>query len=450
MNIVILGAGSIGSYLALTLSKEQHNIILIDRDPKALEKIGRAADVATRVGSGTDWRLLEELFEVSPHLFIAVSSDDETNLAACAIAKNLGYPKTVARIRQNNFLDHSRLDFGRLFFVDHILGTEVIVAHDIFKCIINPRHLAMENFANGSVEMRTVVVPENFKQKGLPLSQVTLSDNLLVGLIRRKIEGKKELVIFPGGQDHLLEGDEVTLVGETKAMHHLNEVFGIQSKRIQSVVLVGGSGVATHLCHLLQEQKISMKIIEPDEQICEQLAKSFPEAVVINHDGTDFAFLQEERVQNHDAFVACTDAHETNILAAALAKQAGCKEVIALVSDESFTPLMQRLGISYTLSERASIAKRIHAVLHANAVISVSSLYNNQAKIMEVKISPKSEMVGAQISDLSASFPEDFLIALIENRSGITIPKGSNVLTPGDTAIVICSPESVTAVERIL
>jgi trk system potassium uptake protein TrkA len=160
--------------------------------------------------------------------------------------------------------------------------------------------------------------------------------------------------------------------------------------------------------------------------------------------------LQEERVQNHDVFVACTQSHETNILAAALAKQAGCRDVIALVSDESFAPLMERLGISYPLSERASISRRVHAILHADAVISVSSLYNNQAKIMEVKISPQSEIVGAPISAVSASFPADFLIALVENRNGVTIPKGSNVLTPGDTAIVICSPESVAAVERIL
>ncbi len=93
MNIVILGAGEIGTYLAQTLSKEEHNVIMIDQDPKPLEKLARIADVATRVGSGTDWHLLEELLEQSPHLFLALSSNDETNLVACTIAKNLGYPK---------------------------------------------------------------------------------------------------------------------------------------------------------------------------------------------------------------------------------------------------------------------------------------------------------------------------------------------------------------------
>jgi len=450
MNIVILGAGIIGSYLARTLSQEEHNVVVIDRDPKALERLSRSADIATRLGSGTDWKLLEELTEISPELFIALSSDDETNLAACAIAKNLGFPKTVARIRKNCFLDHRRLDFGRLFFVDHILGTEMIVAHDIFKCIINPGNFAVENFAHGAVQMRTVVIPDHFSQAGKPLAQIHLDDKLLVGLIRRKISGGKEEIIFPRGQDLLLPGDEATLIGDTRVMHHLHEIFAVPKKIVQSAVVVGGAGTAIHVCGLLEKQKIDVKIIEPDEEKCRQLARLFPSAVVLNHDGTDLSFLQEERVQNADVIVACTPSQETNILIAALAREAGCKEVIAVVSDESFFPLLQKLQIHYTLSEQASIAQRIYAILRDDAVVSVASLYDNQAKIMEVKISSESDVVGSLISDISSALPQNFLIALIENRSGITIPKGGSVLSPGDTAIVICSPENIKDVEKIL
>lgn len=449
MNIVILGAGTIGSFLAATLAEEQHNVIVIDRDSKALERVGRSADVATRLGSGTDWRLLEDLTELSPDLFIAMSSDDETNLVACTIAKNLGYPKTVARIRQNAFLDHSRLEFSRIFCVDYLLGTELIVAHDLFKHIVNPGHLAVESFAQGSVQMKTVVIPDNFAHAGVPLSKIVLSDNLLVGLIKRKFNGDKESIIFPRGTDHLMPGDEATLIGETKTMHHLTEAFGISKKTIRSVVIVGGSGVVMHLCRLLEEQKIEIKIIEQDEAKCERLAKLFPFATILNHDGTDAAFLREERIENSDLFVACTQSQETNILAAALAKQAGCKQVLALVSEESHAPLLEQLGISHTLSERASIARRIHAILNDTAIVSVASLYENQAKIMEVKISPESGVVGSPISDLRSTFPKDFLIAMIENRSGVVIPKGTSVLAPGDTAIVICSPETIPEVERI-
>jgi trk system potassium uptake protein len=449
MNIVILGAGTIGSYLATKLAEEEHNVIVIDRDPKALEKLARSADVATRLGNGTDWRLLEELAEGAPHFFIAMSSDDETNLVACTIAKNLGFKKTVARIRQDAFLDHSRLEFSRLFFVDHLLGTEVIVAHDLFKQLINPDDLAVESFAHGAVQMRTIVIPEQFQYTGIPLSVLNLNTGMLVGLIRRKIKDHPEQIIFPQGHDHLLPGDEATVIGKTQAMHQVSDLFGLTKKRVRSVVIVGGSGIVVHLCHLLKEQKIDIKIIEHDEARCEKLSQLFPFITILNHDGTDFSFLQEEGIASADFFVACTQSQETNILVAALARQAGCEQVLAVVSEEGFAPLLQRLGIDHALSERGSIAKSIRAILQDAAFVSIASLYDDKAKIMEVKISSDSGIVGSPISDLTTTFPQDFLIAMIENRSGVIIPSGNSVLTPGDTAIVLCSPKNLSDVEKI-
>lgn len=450
MNIVILGAGNIGSYLALVLSQEGHNVVVIDRDDKALERLSRSADIATRVGSGTDWKLLEEVRDISPDFFIAMSSNDETNLTACSIAKSLGYPKTIARIRQNAFLDNSHINFNRLFSVDYILGTELVVAMDIFKFIINPGNLAVENFAHGAVQMRTIVMPQDFSDRGKPLADVSWMNNLLVGVIRRKNENLKESIILPKGQDMLLPGDEATIFGKTSSMRDLPEIFGMPKKGIHSAVLIGGSGVAIHLAHLLEEQKIKIKIIEQDEQRCALLARLIPSAVILNHDGTDLNFLKEERVCSADVLVACTSSHETNILAAILGRQAGCQEVIALVSEESVVPLLQKFQISYSLSEKASITRRIHLIMHDKTVVSLASLYENQAKILEVKIAQDSSLINIPLSELSSYLPKNMLIAMIKNRNGIIIPKGSSLLSPGDTAIVVCCAESEQRLRKML
>jgi trk system potassium uptake protein TrkA len=453
MNIVILGAGDIGSYLAQSLSKEEHNVMVIDHDLKPLEKLSRTADVGTRLGSGTDWHLLEELLELSPHLFLALSSSDETNLVACSIAKNLGYPKTVARVHHLSFLHRSRLDFSRLFFVDHFIGTEMILAHDIFKCITNPGNVAVEHFAHGSVQMRSMIVPEGSPFSRHPISMLKLPENLLIGLIRRKPAAGEEMlthkIIFPRGQDYLLPGDEATVIGESKAMAQLNSLFEIPSKQIRSVVIVGGTPIAMQICHLLDEEGIQVRLIEPDEERCRFLAEHLPHTTILNQDPTNLESLLAEKIHLTDAFVTCSSSNEKNILAAALAKQAGCNEVIALVSDESYAPLMRRLGIFFTLSEKISVANRIHAILQEESVISVASLYHNQAKIIEIKVSPDSEIIGIPIADLGRYLPEDFLIALIENRGRIMIAKGSNILAPGDTAIVICHPKHVAGLQKI-
>lgn len=425
MNIVILGAGSIGSHLAVVLSEEGHNVIVIDQDHKALEKVARAADIATRQGSGTDWEVLEEIKDFSPDFFIAMSSDDETNLIACAIAKNLGYPKTAARIRQNCFLEAGPLNFNRLFAVDHILGTELIIAQDIVKCIVS--HLAIENFAHGAVQMRTLVIPESFKSR--PLAAMRL-DDILVGVIRR---GDK--TIFPKGRDYLLPGDEVAFVGKAAAMPQLADHFKIQKKTVRSATIVGGSGVAIHIAQLLTEQRIKMRIIEQNDKKCAELARLFPDAVIINHEGTDWHFLKEERVALSDVFIACTEVPETNILAALLGKEAGCPEVIAVVSDESVISLLERFQISYALSEQACITRRVHLIVHDDSLLSLASLY--EAHFFEARLAETSPLLGIPLADLA--LPDDFLIAMVKTEKGIIIPSGNTILSPNDTVIIISS-----------
>ena len=59
-------------------------------------------------------------------------------------------------------------------------------------------------------------------------------------------------------------------------MHTLPEFFGAAKTTVASVVIVGGSGITIHLCRLLEEQKIHVKIIEQDEAKCEKIAKLSP------------------------------------------------------------------------------------------------------------------------------------------------------------------------------
>jgi trk/ktr system potassium uptake protein len=229
----------------------------------------------------------------------------------------------------------------------------------------------------------------------------------------------------------------------------VSDLFGLSKKQIRSVAIVGGSGVVINLCQLLEKQKIEIKIIEQDEERCKLLSQLFPFATILNHDGTDLAFLKEEGIAYADYFIACTHSQETNILVGALARQAGCKQVIAVVSEEGFAPLLEQLGITHTLSQRASIARSMHSILQDAAFVSIDSLHDNLATIMEVKVSSDSGIVGTPISDLTTTFPHDFLIAVIENRSGVMIPTENSVLTPGDTAIVLCSPKNVSDIEKI-
>jgi trk system potassium uptake protein TrkA len=440
MQIVILGGGNTGSYVASVLSQENHNVVVIDKDAKILEKLSRESDIATLHATVPNWKIFEDLLENQPHLFFAATGDDQINLVACSVAKNLGFPKTIARVKSRSYLNHSGLDFNSLFGVDYFIGAEILSAQNLFHLLIYSGDRAAEHFSHGAIEMRTVKIPDLWDKGGECIRDLQLPSDLIVGLIRRKME-EGEKILFPHGEDHVLPGDEVTLVGESKIMRQLHEIFHFSENRVRSIVLVGGTEVTEHLAFSLAAKKIPVRIVEIDAERCGDLAERHSEVTLINRDGCDAQFLQSERIQDADAIVCCTHQDGTNLLIAALGKELGCKKAIALIGDAGYAPILEKAGVVPALSARVNIANRILSILHEETILSVSSLCQDHAKIVELKVSPSSQLVGIPLADLK--LPKDLLIAVIESRGRVMIAKGNRILCPDDTVIVICHPHRI-------
>jgi trk system potassium uptake protein TrkA len=446
MNIVILGAGETGSYVAATLSEEEHNVILIDKDAKALEKVSRESDVATIHAAAPSWQLFEELIENKPHLFFAATGNDETNLVSCSIAKNLGFPKTVARVHARDYLRSLRFDVGRLFFVDYFIGPEVLAAQDLFKVLVHSGDLAVEHFAHGAIQMRTIEIPPLWDKGTIPIRQLSLPEELIAGLIRRKnLDG--EQILVPHGDDVILPGDQITLVGEAKVMHQLHEIFHTPESSVRSIVIVGGSPVAVHLTHFLCQQKINVRLIEKNPARCDALAELLPNATIINRDGRDPQLLRSEKIHDTDALVACTHHDETNLLITALAKQLGCPKAIAQITDGRLHPILEKVGVIPALSARVNVANRILSILDEETTLSVASLSSDAAKIVELKVSPSSSVVGIPLSDLN--LPKGLLIAVIESRGRVMVGRGNRILCPEDIVIAICHPVQIPKLQQL-
>lgn len=453
MNIVIVGSGGVGRYIASILSKEEHNVILIDLDSKKLEKAAWQMDVATRLGSGTDWQLLDDLLDLSPDFLIALTNTDEVNLVSCAIAKHLGYPKTIARVRDSRYLNRTRLDFAHIFEVDYFIGPELLVANDIMKYMVSPGSLAVENFAHGAVQLRTLVIPEKWKKFNVPLYQLQLPKGIIVGLIKRGVPDKERKivyeVIFPHGNDYILPKDEVTFIGETEAISDLHLFLGLKHKGVNSVVIVGGSLTGLNLAKLLEQREIDVRLIEKDYDRCRFLAEQLPNTTIINNPGTDVDFFQSEKVGHAEVFVACTQSDEMNLVAALLGKEVGCDDVVVTLSNTNYAPMANQLGINHAVSPRVSTADHILSQILGGTVTSLVSFYDNQAEIMEINVSMNSKLVGIPLSELGILLPQDFLIAIIQNRGRIMVANGNRIISPGDTVIVITNPKHVPEFEEI-
>lgn len=443
--IVIVGAGDIGRYIASILSKEQHNIILIDQDRKKLEEASQTMDVAIKHGLATDWQLLEDLLELSPDLFIALTQDDETNLATCSIAKQLGYPRTIARVSDNRYLNRTRLDFAHIFNVDHFIGPELLVANEIYKYMQSPGSIAIENFAHGAVQLRTLAVPLKWKKYDVPLRHLDLPPDVMIGLILRN--GKK--VIFPHGDDVIMPGDEVTFIGQSEAICNVHEFLGLKQKTIRSAVIVGGTLTGINLAKLLQTRNVDVRIIEKDYDVCCRLAEELSLCTIINHDATDYEFLLSEKVSLADIYITCTRHDELNIMTALLGKEAGCQEAVTVITNPSYSPMVYRMGINHHVSPRICVADHIMSHIFAGTVTSLVSLHENQAEVMEISVSQGAKVVGIPISELGPLLPQDVLIAMIQNRGRIMVANGDRIISPGDTVIVIANPKHVHEFEKI-
>lgn len=441
MNIVIIGAGEVGLYIATLLSKQKHNVILIDKNKNKLEEISWQMDVAIQQGSGTDWQLLDRLLELQPDLFLALTDQDEVNLAACSIAKHLGYSKTIARVKDNLFLNRTRLDFARIFNVDFLISPELLVAYDIYKYIVSPGSLAFESFAHGAVQMRTLQVPFTWNDKEKKLSELHLPKGIIVGLIYRRLPDNQSILIFPHGSDYILPGDEVTLIGEPQQMSEIHRFFEIKAQKVDRVFIVGGSLVGVNLAKILQEHHIQVSLIDKNPHHCQELSKELVQCDIIQQDGTDLDFLLSISLQPSDYYIVCTPSDEVNILGALLAKEAGCKNIAIALSNNRFLPLMQHLGIVHVVSPKIAAANQIIALSTSKAITSLISLYENEAEILEITVSVNSQIIGIPLAEIGPRLPKDFLIVMIQNRGSISIAKGDSVICPGDVVIVICNPK---------
>jgi trk system potassium uptake protein len=456
MNIVIVGAGQTGRYISEILSKEDHNVLLVDINPKRLEQASWNSDIGTREGSGVDWQLLDNLLEYSPELLVALTDDDSTNLVCCSTAKNLGYPRTIARVRDNRYLNRTRLDFGRLFDVDDFISPELLVANEIYKFLISPESLRVESFAHGAVQLRTVVIPTTWRKSTIPLSDLELPKGMMVGLISRKKSQQHDYmhsgaydVIFPHGKTYILPGDELTLIGETDVIGEAHSYFGVSQKTVKSVVIMGGSRTAVNLSKILENHGVAVRVIEIDRAKCETLSEDLPNATIINADGTNLEFLRSEKVGYADAFIVSTRRDEMNALAGLLAKEAGCDNVIIQLSNAGYGPIISRLGLEHTTSPRIIAGNRILRISLSTTLTSLVSLYEDQAEILEITVSSQSPITGIPIHELGAHLPEDFLIAVIQNRGRVMIAHGSRIISPGDTVIVISNPKHRHELKKI-
>ena len=171
MNIIIVGNGKVGYTLAQYLSKDGHDITILDRSQQALNKASETLDVMCIRGNGANVKTLIEANVESADVIIAVTGNDELNMVCCLAAKQLGAKYTIARIRDPEYTESLTL-LQKKLDIDQVANPERAAALEISRLLRFPFAINVETFAHGRVEMVEFRTEERDAILNTPLSRL--------------------------------------------------------------------------------------------------------------------------------------------------------------------------------------------------------------------------------------------------------------------------------------
>jgi trk system potassium uptake protein TrkA len=444
--VVVLGAGEVGYHLAERLSQENQDVVIIESDPERADFASHQLDVLTVVGNGASLSVLEKAGLKNAQMLLAVTSRDEINLIACLAAKRLGVEYTVARISNPEYYSRGSVLSREQMGIDLMVNPERECARETFQLLKTPAFTDLAEFADGRVQMIGLKVKE-----GAPVAGRTIADlraeftggyHYVTAAIRR--DGDTHV---PTAESTIEAGDHIYLLAPTSEIPDVPPLAGYDRFQLKRVMIAGGSPEGLFLAELLEDNGIDCTILDRDRGRCLELAERLPRSLVLHADATDLELLEMEGVSGIDGFVAATGNDETNLLSSLLAKSAAADNVISLIHKFEYLQLVPRVGIDASVSPRISAVNAILRYVRRGRVVTIASLSGIEAEAIEYGVSETSPIAHHALKDVH--FPKPGGVGTILRGDEIILPRGQDVLLPGDDVIVFAMPEAIPEVEKL-
>ena len=453
MRIVVVGAGKVGRVLTEQLAAEKHDIVVIDQDTDLIESLVNIYDVRGVVGNGGCYDVQKDAFEDGADLLIATTSSDETNILACLVAKKLGTPHTIARIRNPEYekqLHFMREELG----LSMVVNPEKATAREIARVLRFPSAIKREQFCRQRFELVEYRVNEGNPLEGLQLSD--LYRNIRVKILICAV-ARGQQTIIPTGATVLQKGDKIYLTASARELESFFRKLNIFKARANNIMIVGASRIAYYLVKELQDIQKRMTVIDSNAARCQAMSEKFPGVLVIHGDGADSELLSEERISEMDAFVPLTGLDETNIILAMYANQFPNCKVVAKINRPSFADLANQKGLVDSVVSTAAvtsetIARYVRAMQNsfdADNIKTLHRLVGGRVEALEFNVGPGLPFIGVPLKDLNLR--EGLLVAGIVRQNGApVIPSGADTLQEGDDVVIVTTDTTLHALRDIV
>ena len=443
MNIIIAGDGEVGFHLAKLLTDENHDITVVDPHTELLKLIEAHTDLMTIAGDSTCISVLERAQIKRADLLISVVHDEQINLMTCIIGKKLGAKRTIARVANTEYLGPKNIEIFKSLGVDHLVCPERLAAEEISDLLKQSAATETFDFSGGKLKLFLIKLDENAQVVGKTLDQIALEYPFLD--FRAVAIHRNSETIIPRGNDEFKINDLAYVITKPGGIETLLKLGGKKPFEIHHVMIVGGGRIGRKTSVRMGEA-YNIKLVELDKNRCLSLTDELPNSLIINGDARDIELLQDEGIENMDAFIAVTDNSETNILTCLHARKFGVKKTIALVENIDYIDISQNIGIDTIINKKLITASYIARFTMGSHVTSTKVLHGIDAEVFEFAVKPNSPIIKKPIRKLK--FPEGAIIGGIvrDNESHIAI--GNFNIRAGDKVVVFSLPSAIHKVDR--
>lgn len=453
MNILILGAGEIGYHIALSLSRENREVILVEADSARADQIDDDEnDIQVVRGNAADPDVLLAAGLKTADLLVAVTNRDEVNITACLFAARLAPAvRRVARIRQVDLRVHGRLLTDEPTWIHAVIHPEELCARKIRDVLHYPGTTDVDWFFDGHVALVSIPVTEDAPVNGWDLARIgqeRLARGLSFLIATHVHDGSARI---PSAHDVFMPGD--TLYVATLA-NCLNEVLALfvppeRLKPIRETVIFGGGATGWHLAEMLEDAKLNVKLIEPDPRRAAWLADRLNTTLVLCGEPADQGIFQEENIAGADAYVAVTADQEDNLIAALHAKSFGIRHTVVTLYRAHLAPLVRRTGVDTLVLPQAVAVGKILEHVRAGDISSVIVMEQHGMEIIEAHVPQGSRLIGRPLRQ--QRMPRGtLLLAYQRSETETLIPDGNTTIMAGDRIAVISHQRNTPKVEAML
>ena len=450
LNIIIVGCGKVGMTLIEKLSKEGHDITIIDKNAAKVQEMSNLYDIMGLVGNGASYSVQMEAGIENADLIIAVTASDELNLLCCTVAKQVGDCAAIARVRTPDYSKEAGYLREKLGLT-MIINPELEASLETARILYLPTALEVNSFAHGQAEIVKFKIPEGNLLDGMTIATLgkSITNEILICAIEREGE-----VYIPGGNFQMAKADIVSFVAPRRHIRSFLKKIGFKTKQVKDAMIVGGGKASYYLAKQLIAMGIDVKIIEQNKERCEELSILLPEAIIINGDGTDEEVLREEGIEYAQAFIPLTDIDEENIMLTLHAKQVSNAKLITKINRSTFKNVISKLDLGSVIYPRYITSEAIIAYVRAKKnstnsnIETLYHMFDNRAEAIEFRVDEPSSVTGIPLKDLMLK--NDLLVSFIYRNGKVQIPSGLDTIEVGDTVMIVTTHTGLDNIQDII